>query len=484
MDNLIKIKKYQKINTSFNNNQIIIGRVIDIILDNKHEKFKELGEWDSLGTIFFAESNKNIYNESILENLPFAKPFHSYKKHYPLKGELVYIISFANIQSQNNLLTTDYYYLDVLNVWNHPHQNILPLINESDEKINNDYSKIGKGNLQKSKETSTSNSDSSTKFNNTKLKPLLPQEGDFILEGRFGSSIRFGSDINGNPITIIRNGQNPNVDEKGWIPNKEDINNDFSSIYFSTTGSIAIKVASSNLKSFDAFKNDSTAIVSPNFEAPNQYLTSSNLSPTSSFDLSDDFIVSEDVFNSSSFNDLGDILESTFVAPITGDINSINTTKIINKKDVKTSYPNLEFKQAKIIQYNPTQRAAEIKSAIPDFSKDIQKAVYIIMTYENSGKTYNYNGWGIEMKNGKWTDPEHSITHQIVLKEKASGTYKSYAGFDSIRSAIRFVAYALKRKNINASDPNLAEIYSKKWVGLSISSDEFNKIVNDANKLW
>jgi hypothetical protein len=71
-----------------------------------------------------------------------------------------------------------------------------------------------------------------------------------ILEGRFGNSIRFGSTNNsqeisnpnawsdsgntGDPITIIRNGQSSNLDEKGWIPTTERINEDATSIYLTT----------------------------------------------------------------------------------------------------------------------------------------------------------------------------------------------------------------------------------------------------------
>ena len=36
-------------------NLIVIGRTIDIILDDKHPKFKELGEWTSLGIIEFVD---------------------------------------------------------------------------------------------------------------------------------------------------------------------------------------------------------------------------------------------------------------------------------------------------------------------------------------------------------------------------------------------------------------------------------------------
>ena len=43
----------------------------------------------------------------------------------------------------------------------------------------------------------------------------------------------------GNPITIIRNGQGKQVDQEGWIPTVENINRDPSSIYL-TNGQVVV----------------------------------------------------------------------------------------------------------------------------------------------------------------------------------------------------------------------------------------------------
>ena len=77
-----------------------------------------------------------------------------------------------------------------------------------------------------------------------------------------GNSIRFGStakptDINalndwsevgenGDPITIIRNGQPSESSDEGWVPITEDINNDLSSIYQTSTQQIPIEVSNQN----------------------------------------------------------------------------------------------------------------------------------------------------------------------------------------------------------------------------------------------
>lgn len=76
-------------------NQIIVGRVVDIILDNKHPKFKELGEWDSLGNVYFVEADKVSSDDLNIDNLGTAKSLIPNQKYYPLKKRisLYFIIS-------------------------------------------------------------------------------------------------------------------------------------------------------------------------------------------------------------------------------------------------------------------------------------------------------------------------------------------------------------------------------------------------------
>ena len=109
------------------------------------------------------------------------------------------------------------------------------------------------------------------------IHPLLPFAGDIIYEGRFGNSIRLGgtakpkppraplndwsnSGENGNPITIIRNGQDPKAptrkqSDEGWVPVVEDINKDLSSIYITSNQLIPISVKNFN---YESYKNPPT----------------------------------------------------------------------------------------------------------------------------------------------------------------------------------------------------------------------------------
>ena len=101
------------------------------------------------------------------------------------------------------------------------------------------------------------------------IRNLFPNEGDVIIEGRFGNSIRFGSTAKqskenknvespwstegqeGNPITIIRNGQSQvDLPFNNWFPIYEDIQNDDSSIYMTSGQTIPVVLASNNFASF------------------------------------------------------------------------------------------------------------------------------------------------------------------------------------------------------------------------------------------
>ena len=83
------------------------------------------------------------------------------------------------------------------------------------------------------------------------VRNLQPFPGDLIYQGRWGQSLRFGataqntpipnpwsdSGEDGDAITIIRNGQYEEETDP-WIPQVEDINEDKSSIYLTSTQNI------------------------------------------------------------------------------------------------------------------------------------------------------------------------------------------------------------------------------------------------------
>jgi hypothetical protein len=248
--------------------KLIPARVVDIILDETHPDFINVGEWNGIGNIKYELINFPE-RQDLLNKI--AKPLIPNIKIYPLKNEIVFLIKFPNTTSLNNLNDSEsYYYLTTLSLWNHPHHNAFPnlLINDSiSDSQKKDYRSIEEGNIRRVTDNSTeinlnSINNSGGKFiEKTNIHPLLPFSGDAIFEGRFGNSIRLGNTIKsnsqyknnwsfsgneGDPITIIRNGQPSTSSDEGWLPLVEDINKDLSSIYFTSTQKIPINVSSLN----------------------------------------------------------------------------------------------------------------------------------------------------------------------------------------------------------------------------------------------
>jgi len=262
-------KSNQKISVS-SDRKLIAVRVLDIILDLNHPKAIELGGYDSIGTIFYTKLDDNTPLENS-ETANIAKPLFTHLKYYPLINEIVLILSTKdkNIYSGNFLST---YYLPQVNIWNHPHHNALPSLKGlGEENTSNDYQQTENGVVRKVDDGGTDITLGKYFSEQLNIKPLLPYEGDMIIEGRFGNSIRFGSttlgdtipDENknrwseggqtGDPITIIRNGQSEDLDEKGWVHTIENIDGDASSIYLTSNQQIAGFIpASLNQKSFGA----------------------------------------------------------------------------------------------------------------------------------------------------------------------------------------------------------------------------------------
>ena len=229
-------------------------RVKDIILNIEHPQAINFGGYDAIGTIFFTKLDDNTPLEQTWTNINnTARPIFSFLKNYPLKNEIVLIMSSYDKNIYNTGGFTNYYFPN-LNIWNHPHHNALPTTKGiSDDASKRDYKQTENGLAVRQIEDEGTNLDLGDYFKEqTKIKPLLPYEGDTIIEGRFGNSIRFGStnigesileenknrwsdnSTVGDPILIIRNGQLEETDGKGWVHSIEDIDDDASSIYLTS----------------------------------------------------------------------------------------------------------------------------------------------------------------------------------------------------------------------------------------------------------
>lgn len=174
--------------------------------------------------------------ESAISLEGYAFPFDKNNMTYPILGETVLILNIHN----------DYFWLPYSN--NHyPNYREDYKISEvaKEKEITKNTTQSKSKDYKETKTTGTPNQkpvqtqSSAKKYKvNEKIKFLNPKEGDTILSGRVGNSIRFSEfhltedGKTSSPSIFIRNRQNPELDDKkiGELV-EEDINKDGTSIY-------------------------------------------------------------------------------------------------------------------------------------------------------------------------------------------------------------------------------------------------------------
>lgn len=230
--------------------------VEDIVLDTSSKYFTDAGEWSGIGTISFKRIKGGTYNSS-----GFAKPYFPNFSNYPLRNELVYIFSLPSSNVQEGLNQENYYYITPINIWSNQHHNAIPNIisrKDTPESEQRDYIQTELGSNREISEESAPLDLGEYFTEKSNIKPLKKFEGDVLIESRVGSSIRFGTTVqyngkalsnwstgsfNGQPITIIRNGQG-RQGQVGFLPTEENINNDNSSIYLTNGQQIPLEPSS------------------------------------------------------------------------------------------------------------------------------------------------------------------------------------------------------------------------------------------------
>lgn len=204
---------------------LIPVRVKDIILDESHPEIasKKFRGIQGIGVIKYVHIDQSINTEDT-KTLPFAFPLSSFSITYPLINEVVYLIKGP--KEDQNIANVDYY-TTVVGLYNDI--NYLESKN-ADEPADNDAPGY--------------------EFKvNQKIRPLYPFNGDTILQGRLGNSIRlsgarspknpYSNESNGNkPLIIISNGHEEKEDSELYI---EDINKDVSSIYLTSKHNVPLE---------------------------------------------------------------------------------------------------------------------------------------------------------------------------------------------------------------------------------------------------
>jgi hypothetical protein len=204
-----------------------------------------------LGAIEF---KRNI--SKIKEN--YAFPFDKNNFTYPIVGESVFILKNDN----------EYYWMPYTNT-QYPNYRSDYKISEAAKEKDIPDSKNSKGaDYGETKATGTPNKpapkqDSQKKkyVVKEKIKFLKPKEGDTIISGRVGNTIRFSEffltedDKTSSPSIFIRNKQNPELDDKpiGELI-EEDINKDGGSFYI-TSGKVKVPFKEEVKKTKVAFKD-------------------------------------------------------------------------------------------------------------------------------------------------------------------------------------------------------------------------------------
>ena len=250
--------------------QIIPVRVKFVTLngDDYPLTWEKYGEYAGMGGILFEDLNNPSNND--LESLRYAKPLYSNIKFLPTVNEIVYIISLPNPNLNVNVNSgNQYYYFQSVNIWNSIHHNALPnpLSNEPSNAQKYESTEAG---VEIQSDVPISDINLGLTFKErVGIRNLQPFEGDVLIEGRWGNTLRFGSTVNnsspsntwsnsgvnGEPITILKNGQTETNNDP-WIPQVEDINTDKSSIYLTSNQQIPIKGASTTYKSYDSPPTD------------------------------------------------------------------------------------------------------------------------------------------------------------------------------------------------------------------------------------
>jgi len=296
-------------------NQNLIKKVVDIVLDPNHQGYNTE---EDIGTIYFVDVgfNQDYTNSTAL---PKAKPLSRNNMTYPTIGELVQIVEGPSNDIYNDLggdiSSKALYYTAAINVHNNTASNSLPLekdtkkINpkrESNVKIFNfqkefsspsretarkqlDNYLIGLGYtsgindprapkyslFQKANqdyvfrlEDSEDNEQKSVKLGNyfkenPELKPLIPGEGDSIMEGKNGQRIRFtqtgptGTNAISNNVTDVPDDGNPSIGDKAMVlslgnGSQENVTKDAASIYMLENQSLPIDATSTNIDSLNS----------------------------------------------------------------------------------------------------------------------------------------------------------------------------------------------------------------------------------------
>ena len=222
-----------KHNKKLQNQTIIWGEVLDVILDSNHPLYQDS---TSIGDIMMkVYGDPQDYQKDPEKSAMWVKTLRQDVRQLPLKGELVVCVKAPALEAQNDPKSLVYYYLANVSAWGDRNENSVPNASFSSKEF---YKNDTLGHT----------------FKDQDISPLHHWEGDTLIQGRFDNSIRLGSTVSGaktvdnwsiggggpgDPIMILTNQFAAEGSDK-----IEDINADRSTIMMTSTQKIDIGLAS------------------------------------------------------------------------------------------------------------------------------------------------------------------------------------------------------------------------------------------------
>ena len=224
-----------------------IARVVEVFSDpTDADKFKRFGGWKFLGSIYCTPF---INNDTPGGDVLLAKPINRNISKYPTSFEIVLIMTLISKKAQNprGNYNPEVYYFDIIPVFDSIIGNPCP----------SEVSAITDELLKKN-------------LSNNKVRELIQPLEDLVIQGRQGSSLRFGknspdskstpwSSKTSNPIVVLTNNRAAtNVYDKDLklisdnpLSSYESVNEDGSSIYMLSAHDIGFIPASDNFSSYN-----------------------------------------------------------------------------------------------------------------------------------------------------------------------------------------------------------------------------------------
>lgn len=232
-----------------NASEVLLAHVLDVVKDDTSPYYSDIEDIGKI-RVRFIPQEFNKYEDRLAN---FAYPLDRSDYRLPFAGEQVMVFQALgpNVQGRP---AVRFFYRDVITSETTIGNNIQPFIGTDAYHVRKQSP------FTVDVDVEAIRFDKKNDFNldviRGKYSISKPREGDKIIEGRFGGSIKFTSTINsdssqlfykeasldGDPLLIIKNNRK---DATGLTLQDDDINEDDTSIYMSTTQTVPIELSCS-----------------------------------------------------------------------------------------------------------------------------------------------------------------------------------------------------------------------------------------------